>query len=248
MSHPGLTQVSTAQQNSSPRDTHARWSHRGQPRPGLQSCRRVRIPDICRQLIAAGIHLVLEQPVRKQFPILRPSGTGPSPPRAPRAVVTDGRCVAGLGEAIQIRERANIDHVRTTLAWTGTTTSCRLPRATVTVPIRKRRLRRPRMARSVAFSTRTGPVTDAHDKPEPAGIDDQRPGGSGDLAPPTVPAGRRRGERPWPMAAAVVSVGLLQGLVPADFLTFTLPTATTTQKDQTAPTPPTSGSPRVPSE
>src|SRR5664279_3479435 len=64
---------------------------------------------------------------------------------------------------------------------------------------------------------RAGPVTDAHDRPEPTGDDDGRPRRRGEPVPPAVAAIGRQGERRWPMALAVVSVGVLQELVPADF-------------------------------
>ena len=60
-------------------------------------------------------------------------------------------------------------------------------------------------------------MTDAHDQPDPAGDDDGRPRRGGEPVSPAVAMGGRQGERRWPMAAAVVSVGVLQELVPADF-------------------------------
>ena len=60
-------------------------------------------------------------------------------------------------------------------------------------------------------------MTDSHDQPEPTGDDDGRPRRRGEPIPPAVAAIGRQGERRWPMALAVVSVGVLQELVPADF-------------------------------
>ena len=59
-------------------------------------------------------------------------------------------------------------------------------------------------------------MTGALDQPEPTSGDEGRPLRGGESAP-APEAGGRRGERRWPMAAAVLSVGLLQELVPDDF-------------------------------
>lgn len=59
-------------------------------------------------------------------------------------------------------------------------------------------------------------MTSEQDQPEPATGDDGRLQGNNEPAGPPAPGGRQ-GERRWPMAAAVVSVGVLQELVPDDF-------------------------------
>ena len=61
-----------------------------------------------------------------------------------------------------------------------------------------------------------GAVTGAPDQPEPTSGDDWRPQ-VGDGPVPAPAGGGRQGERRWPMAAAVISVGVLQELVPDDF-------------------------------
>ena len=59
-------------------------------------------------------------------------------------------------------------------------------------------------------------MTGRLDQPEPISGDEGRQLRGGETAPPPKARGRR-GERRWPMAAAVLTVGLLQGLVPDDF-------------------------------
>jgi hypothetical protein len=68
----------------------------------------------------------------------------------------------------------------------------------------------------IAFNRQDGTVTGADDQLEPTSGDDRRPQG-GDGPVPAPAAGGRQGERRWPMATAVVSVGVLQELVPDDF-------------------------------
>ena len=67
-----------------------------------------------------------------------------------------------------------------------------------------------------AVDRQDGAVTGARDQPEPTSGDDGRPQ-RGDGPVPAPAAGGRQGERRWPMATAVVSVGVLQELVPDDF-------------------------------
>ena len=56
-------------------------------------------------------------------------------------------------------------------------------------------------------------MTSAHDPPEPdSGGARAQPAGE-----PVAARAVRQGERRWPMATAVVSVGVLQELVPEDF-------------------------------
>jgi hypothetical protein len=59
-------------------------------------------------------------------------------------------------------------------------------------------------------------VTGALNQPEPTTGDDGPAQQGAESLPPPAAAGRQ-GERRWPMAAAVVSVGVLQELVPDDF-------------------------------
>ena len=59
-------------------------------------------------------------------------------------------------------------------------------------------------------------MTGGRDQPEPTSGDDGRPQRDDEPVPPPA-AGGRQGERRWPMATAVVGVGVLQELVPDDF-------------------------------
>ena len=66
-------------------------------------------------------------------------------------------------------------------------------------------------------STTAGIVADAREPAEPAGDAEKPTRQSGEPVHPGSAVGSRQGERRWPMAAAVLSVAVLQELVPADF-------------------------------
>jgi len=68
----------------------------------------------------------------------------------------------------------------------------------------------------IAGTSDDGAVTSGHDQPDPTSGDDGRPH-RGEVSVPASAAVGREGERRWPMAAAVLGVGVLQEIVPDDF-------------------------------